>query len=169
MRGNPPKHPDRAQGHRRRRGFLLLPPSPVVEVRDTPPAPEGLDDATLAWWRDVWASPVARAWDAVKDGQAIARLARLYVEERELQTLAAGSPVVRGSTGSPVVHPALRAVKTTRRLILDLESACGLSPRAGLSLGLQMGAARRNLTDLSREASERARRRRPTTARKPRR
>jgi hypothetical protein len=91
MPGPPPK----PVGQRRRRNAGAKPvalPAAGAKARKAPALPlEGITEGTRAWWKTVWASPMAHAWlDA--DVPALVRLAslvnRVHTETASASTLA---------------------------------------------------------------------------------
>jgi hypothetical protein len=73
MPGPPPK----PAGQRRRRNTVTAPVTlPSAGSRRKPPPLASVSAGTRAWWKTIWASPMAAAW-LDSDVPGLARLARL--------------------------------------------------------------------------------------------
>ena len=125
----------------------------VVDIRayrghDIPPAPAGVLKATEKWLEAFWGSELAAATLAATDTPAVERLATLYDLRRRAYRSVAKSPLVEGSQGQEVLNPLARQMSAWDAEIRQLEDRFGLTPRSRLSLGLQLGAAKKTLEDL---------------------
>ena len=116
---------------------------------DRPDPPAGLAAALVDEWDDYFASELAQATFAPTDLPALRRLWRIKHEVLSLQAHVDEEPIVRGSRGQPVPHPAIRVRNALLAMIQQLEDRFGLNPRSRLSLGLDLGRPQRTLDDLS--------------------
>ena len=66
--------------------------------------------------------------------------------------------LVEGSQGQPRINPLFTTIATMDAEIRQLEDRFGLSPRARLALGIQLGEAHRSLADLNAAFLEEVRR-----------
>jgi P27 family predicted phage terminase small subunit len=110
--------------------------------------------ATRDWWAEFWASELAAATLADTDGPAIERLATLYDLRRRALKSIKKQPLVDGSQGQKVLNPLARQMSTWDAEIRQLEDRFGLTPRSRLNLGLQLGAAKKQLDDLARDFTD---------------
>jgi P27 family predicted phage terminase small subunit len=149
MPGPAPKPEHLRQGHRKRPALTVSGPSVPVDV---PAPPSGLLKVTSARWDAFWRSPVAAAADPVTDLPAVERLFRAYDEVERAGRAFRKGRIVQGSTGQPVLNPLSRYIAQLTSEITGLEDRLGLTPKARLALGIQMGEARRSLNDLIQEA-----------------
>jgi phage terminase small subunit len=117
-----------------------------------PAPPAGLLKATGARWATFWTSPVAAAADPVTDLPAVERLFRAYDEVERAGRAFRKQRIVPGSTGQPTLNPLGRYIAQLTSEITALEDRLGLTPKARLALGIQMGEARRTLDDLIAQA-----------------
>ena len=144
MPGPVPKLPEKRQRRNKRPEVRVLP-----FVGSAPPAPpSGLLKATVARWEAYWASPVAAAADRVTDLPALERLFRSYDEVERAGRAFRRERIVAGSTGQPTLNPLGRYIAQLTTEITGLEDRLGLTPKARLALGIQLGEARRSLNDL---------------------
>ncbi len=116
---------------------------------DRPDPPAGLAAALVTEWNAYFESPLAQATYGVTDFPALSRLWRMKHEVFDLQTHIDEEPIVRGSRGQPVPHPAIRVRNASLGMIQTLEDRFGLNPRSRMSLGLDFGRPQRTLDDLS--------------------
>ncbi len=116
---------------------------------ERPDPPGGLAPALVGEWDDYFASELAQATYGVTDFAALSRLWRMKHEVLDLQTHIDEEPIVRGSRGQPVPHPAIRVRNAVMAMIQQLEDRFGLNPRSRSSLGLDFGRPQRTLDDLS--------------------
>ncbi len=116
---------------------------------ERPDPPAGLAAALVGEWDDYFASELAQATYGVTNFPALSRLWRMKHEVLELQTHIDEEPIVRGSRGQPVPHPAIRVRNAVMAMIQQLEDRFGLNPRSRSSLGLDFGRPQRTLDDLS--------------------
>jgi phage terminase small subunit len=148
MPGPAPKPEHKRQGHRTRPSLAVVPPSPAVDV---PSPPSGLLKVTTGRWEAFWSSPVASAADPVSDLPAIERLFRAYDEVERAGRAFRKQRIVPGSTGQPTLNPLGKYIAQLTTEITGLEDRLGLTPKARLALGIQLGEARRSLNDLINE------------------
>jgi len=116
---------------------------------ERPDPPAGLAPALVGEWDDYFASELAQATFAPTDLPALRRLWRMKHEVLNLQTHIDEEPIVRGSRGQPVPHPAIRVRNALLAMIQQLEDRFGLNPRSRSSLGIDFGRPQRTLDDLS--------------------
>ena len=144
------KRPDRRQG----RGTADLKAVPdLANSRDTP-APPRIDGRQLLKvtrdaWDTYWASELP-AYATDSDRPALVRLFTMYdLRERMQRTLLADGPFTTGSTGQLVSHPAAKELAALDARIVALEDRFGLSPKARLGLGIDLGRATRSLEGIN--------------------
>lgn len=133
---------------------------PSTSDRPVPPVPRPPGGGTVRaavrdWWRDFWRSPLAELVDRTADVPALTRLALLYDERIRAEAAYRRAPTSTGSTGQLTLSPFAREIASLDGRILALEDRFGLSPKARLDLGAQLGAAAQGLETLNR-AIERA-------------
>lgn len=123
-------------------------------VANPPDAPKKWLKITKDAWADFWTQDVARA--VVKsDLPALRRLFELRdLEERLMRKAAEENYVTVGSTGQPVIHPALKQADALRAEIRNLEDRFGLTPASRAKLGIDHSKLRRSLSDLAQEAAQ---------------
>ena len=88
-------------------------------------------------WSELWSSPVA-AYFKPTDVPSLRRLFMLRSRLVEALELADADPVVRGSTGQPILSPWFAEVHRLEAEIERLEDRFGLTPQARLRLGIQI-------------------------------
>lgn len=115
----PPPNPNR-----RRRNVAASARQLTAPKGRAPKCPQGLSPERRAWWKQVWASPVASAWLPI-DVPVVERLARL---------------MDRVSTDDDGGYRALTEVR-------QLEDRLGLSPMARLKLQWKMPEDRQAVVD----------------------
>lgn len=149
MPGPLPKPAERRQ---RRNGRPALAP---LDGRSTlsPEPPGGLLAATRASWRALWASPLASTF-VESDLPALGRLFDLIDERARVVRVARRSRLVPGSKAQPVTNPLIGYISTLDTEIRNLEDRFGLTPKARLALGIQLGEAHRSLSALNRRFLE---------------
>ena len=114
-----------------------VPECPVVELAEI-----------RDWWQAFWTSDLVAVVGADTDIPAVRRLATLMdLRERALRA-AQEEMMVVGSTGQWVENPLAKAMSRYDVEIRNLEDRFGLTPRARLNLGVQLGQARKSLEDL---------------------
>jgi terminase small subunit-like protein len=143
---------DRAQGHRPHVSLTLHTGTP----REGHAAPPGLLPEIAARWKEFWGSEFSQLVDWDRDQDALRALYRLYDLRRRLEVAAESGVFVAGSQEQPVLNPALRQITTVDAAILAREQQFGLTPKSAAALGLTIGALKRTVEDLNREANERA-------------
>jgi hypothetical protein len=141
--GRIPKPAGKAVGHRDHTVLALTPPRSTA----VPPAPAGLQKATVRRWEGFWRSPVAAAADRVTDLPVIERLFVHYDELDRVGRAFRKQRVIAGRCGE-TMSPLFRYYTWLASEIRSCEDRLGLSPRARLSLGVALGEAKRSLHDL---------------------
>ena len=126
----------------------------VVDLRgfgpvDVPEPPAAVRFEISEWWYSYFASDVAMVTYTPSDLAALTRLATLYELRAEAFDQGSVNPVVRGGNNQQMEHPLLKALRGYDSAIDRLEDRFGLTPRARLNLGLQIGAATKQLSDLA--------------------
>lgn len=121
-----------------------------------PVAPDNLLPETREIWESFFRSPLAGAVDETHL-PALERLFSLIDErERAYRAIQATERIVTGSTGQPVLNPLYKLIQSFDVEIRNLEDRFGLNPKAGLSLGVQLGEAKKTLDDLNRALDDEA-------------
>jgi P27 family predicted phage terminase small subunit len=112
--------------------------------------PEGLLISTQGLWRKFWKSALAGAMEPESDTGAIVRLFTLYDERERAFRAYRRKRLIEGSQGQMVLNPMARAMSVFDAEIRQLEDRLGLTPRARLQLGIQLGEAAKSLQELNR-------------------
>ena len=81
------------RGHRTSRDLVFL----DLPADTAPRCPTGLLPETRKYWRALWGSRVACAWDRASDLPAVTRYIRLLDRWLRYDALVAQTPLVRGS------------------------------------------------------------------------
>lgn len=117
--------------------------APVVYEGRAPRVPVHLGRVGREAWRTIW-SAGSGAYSPETDRYVILRYCELH--DRRATLLAAveneGLMTV-GSTGQPVVHPAMRYVESTEKELRAIETVIGFTPEARMRLGIVAAEARR--------------------------
>ncbi len=124
--------------------------------RMAPEPPAGLLDASLKSWERLWSSPLASTF-VDSDVPALARLFELRDERARASKASRRARLVAGSKGQPRLSPLISYIAQLDAEIRHLEDRFGLTPRARLSLGIQLGEAHRSLAELNAEFLEQER------------
>ena len=122
----------------------------TARARLAPAPPTGLLQASQAAWVRLWASPLASTFTE-SDVPALERLFQLRDERARAFRAARRQRLVAGSTGQPRLSPLVTYVATLDAETRHLEDRFGLTPRARLTLGIQLGEAHRSLGELNAE------------------
>ena len=104
--------------------------------RRVPKVPVELTPSSKRWWRKLWNSGVAKAWDEVADNGLVTRLFEVYAEIDRL-----------------VIYHSLEVQAELRKLrkeALEMEVQLGLTPMARARLGLVIGEAKLTAHELNR-------------------
>ena len=101
----------------------------------TPDPPTNLGDIGQGLWATLW--NLGAGVYQTTDQWAIERWCSLQERRRELLAVVAAEGLMTvGSTGQPVVHPAIRMVDTIEGRLPNLEASLGLTPESRLRLGI---------------------------------
>jgi hypothetical protein len=152
MRGRPRKMPDRVQGHYRPPRMTVS--TSLAIARPVPPLPTGLSRTLAARWARWWRSPVARAVDWDRDGEAVERLFANYELQAKLRKSVKRRLFVDGSQGQPILNPAAKHLVAVEAAIRQDEMQFGRTPRAAAQLGVTIGDLQKTVEDLNRDASD---------------
>ena len=106
---------------------------------------------TKEWWNNFWDSDLATAIDIKSDLPVLERLASLMDERERIFKQAKKDRLVVGSQGQVVLNPLYSALLKIDAEIRNLEDRIGLNPKARVSLGIQIGQAKKSLADLNSE------------------
>lgn len=118
-------------------------PAPVVYEGRAPRVPGHLKTAGREVWRAVWSAGMG-AFSPESDRNIILRYCELHDRRADLlAAVEADGLMTVGSTGQPVVHPAMRYVESTEKELRAIESTIGFTPEARLRLGLVAAEARK--------------------------
>ena len=107
--------------------------------------------STKIWWNSFWQSDLSTAIDIKTDLPVIERLASLMDERERVFRQAKKDRLVVGSQGQVVLNPLYKALLSLDAEIRQLEDRIGLNPKARVSLGIQIGQAKKTLADLNTE------------------
>jgi hypothetical protein len=114
-----------------------------VKGNRTPLLPEA-----ARWWRTIWRSRPAAAWDREADLGTLTRYILMFDSWLRLDGLYAAAPIVKGSKGGLVENPAGVAARRLDAALKAFEDRYGLQPRARIALGLAMSEGLATLEDL---------------------
>ncbi len=109
---------------------------------------------TKLWWEQFWSSDLATAIDVKSDLNTVIRLATLIDERERIYKQAKKDRLVVGSKGQVVLNPLYSALLKIDAEIRQMEDRIGLSPKARVSLGIQIGQMKKSLDDLNSELEE---------------
>ena len=109
---------------------------------------------TKNWWEEFWTSDLASAIDTKSDQVAVYRLATLIDERERIYKLAKKDRLVVGSKGQVVLNPLYSAMLKIDAEIRQLEDRIGMNPKSRISLGIQLGQAKKTLADLNADLEE---------------
>lgn len=144
--GRFPKPKEKRQGRHNPREDLQLIDVGNVEI---PEFPEGVNEDLRESWEEYWRSPLAQATDTTNKLKVVTRLWQLY-DLRDKHYLAyRNNPLVKGSTGQPVVNPLGKQMQALDSQILQIEDRIGLNPKAQIHLGVQWAQGQNQLMDLA--------------------
>ena len=102
----------------------------------TPDPPDTLGELGRGLWSILWG--LGAGGYQPTDHWVIERWANLQERRRHLLALIVAEGLMTvGSTGQPVVHPALKMVDAIEGRLPTLEASLGLTPESRLRLGLQ--------------------------------
>lgn len=125
----------------------------VPLARPTPPPPHPTNRkllaATVRAWTTFWASPMSALVDDA-DMLSLGRLFHMYDMRERLERMMLDAPVVAGSKGQPVLHPAAAEIASLDGRIDRLEPRFGITPKGRLELGITFGAASKSLEEMNR-------------------
>ncbi|MGW6313830.1 phage terminase small subunit P27 family [Streptomyces sp. NPDC055099] len=108
-----------------------------------PRAPGHLGNTGKEIWRSVWQAG-SGAYSPDTDRNLILRYAELYDRRSQLlDAVDADGLMTIGSTGQPVVHPAMRYVESTEKELRAIETVIGFTPEARMRLGIVAAEARK--------------------------
>ncbi len=142
MMGRPAKHPSQRQGHHRKAALEAVQKQAGRRVPPIPAFERGLFGArTRALWRGLWRSPSAMHWDPEADVVPLARYLLQVEEWQRHQQLVRKAPVVRGSMDQLRANPLTASMRELEREMRATEEQFGISPRARLSLGMEIRPA----------------------------
>lgn len=117
--------------------------APVVYEGRAPRAPAHLGNTGKEIWRSVWQAG-SGAYSPDTDRNLILRYAELYDRRSQLMdAVDADGLMTIGSTGQPVVHPAMRYVESTEKELRAIETVIGFTPEARMRLGIVAAEARK--------------------------
>ncbi len=101
----------------------------------TPDPPADLGGIGQDLWTILW--DLGSGVYQTTDQWAISRWCSLQERRQELLAVVAAEGLMTvGSTGQPVVHPAIRMVDTIEGRLPNLEASLGLTPESRLRLGI---------------------------------
>jgi len=134
--GNRPKNPELREGHANEGTTLdRAKPSGRTVKAKAPRCPATITSkAGRKMWREIWALG-ASVYIEGRDRIVITRYVELQERRTELVE-AIGEWTSVGSNGQIVLHPLARMLTTLEQQLVPLEDRLGLSPEAGLRLGI---------------------------------
>ena len=119
-----------------------------------PPAPPGLLKITKTAWDSYWQSPMTVVVRIDADLPDLVRLFTLMDERERAYRGYRKERLIEGSTGQRVINPLARAMVSFDAEIRQLSDRFGLTPKARLHLGIDMGRARKGLADVNAELDD---------------
>lgn len=131
----PLTHPALLRGHRTGRDLVAIGHRPVVPP---PTAPKALLPETKRYWRMLWQSRVASAWDRESDLVAVTRYIKLLDRWLRFDALVTQAPLVRGSKDQLRANPLSLRMDAIEGQVRGLEEQLGLTPAARLRLGISL-------------------------------
>lgn len=141
-----PKAESRRQNRANQRSDLVLHADAETTV---PPFPDGLSEELRESWEGYWSSPIANATEQGSKLKIVTRLWQLYDLREKHYLLYRNNPLVKGSTGQPVINPLGKQMQALDSQILQMEDRLGLNPKAQLYLGVQWAQGQHQLMDLA--------------------
>jgi P27 family predicted phage terminase small subunit len=129
------KDPALLRGHRPQRGLVRLDRAPAVAP---PRCPKDILPETRRFWRELWGSRVANAWDRESDLPAVTRYIRLLDRWLRYDGLVSQTPLVRGSKDQVRPNPLAPRMDAIEGQVSALEEQLGLTPAARLRLGISL-------------------------------
>ena len=139
-RGPLAKKPSERQ-NRNPHKLVVLPPAPPI-APPIPAPPEGLLLSSVARWNEFWSSDVARVVDRLAHISSLRDWVRAVDERDRVVPVLHQAPIVRGSTGQPVLNPLAQYAVQLDAQIARAERDFGMTPGAAARLGLTVGQAR---------------------------
>lgn len=147
-----PKPPAQRQRRNDRGDVGILPAAKPGGIAPLPQ--QAWTRATVASWREYWASPVSSLVNRQSDLEAVYRMFDYRDELRRAMQAYRAQRVSIGSMGQPKPSPYLEIVARMEKMILPLEDRYGLSALARLRLGAQLGDATKSLAEMNALAYE---------------
>jgi hypothetical protein len=168
--GRPPKNPDQKVGHYQPTALIGevvdAPPPPLFICPEPPLMPDGtelLPEMKLLW-EAYWFSPVVHATDLFDADGHISRdsvqrpVLMDWIRARNrlemVQKITTKTPLVKGSTGQPVLNPLVALEAQLRQVINRCEEVLGLTPLHAARLGITKGTEQMTASALNRELNE---------------
>lgn len=147
----PKKPPARRVDRRSSRAPLELIDGDGGQLAAIPPAPPGLLRVTKLAWGSFWTSALTVVVRLDTDLPGLVRLFTLYDERERAYRGYRKERLIQGSQGQRVINPLARALVSFDAEIRQLEDRFGLTPKARLLLGIDIGRARKGLQEVNAE------------------
>lgn len=123
---------------------------PGQEQRPVPKPPVGLLASSRRIWRELFASPVARAIDLRADLFKLQRWIQAVDEYQRVSEVFRKARLVKGSTGQPVLNPLGTYLVNLESQITRMETEFGVGPLSRMRLGIATGQAALTADELNR-------------------
>jgi P27 family predicted phage terminase small subunit len=130
---------------------LELPAAGQLRKFGLPRRPEGWQPESGRAWRALWDDAVSSAWTSA-DRPVLLMLVDAFDRRVRMLRDADADPVVKGSQGQPVEHPAYAVAAGQYQVVKDCLAQLGAGPLNRARLGYSIGAAKLTLMDLARQA-----------------
>ena len=150
----PKKPANRRVDRRQSRSNLELVEGDAKLLAKIPPAPPRLLKITKIAWESYWTSTLTAVVRLDTDLPALVRLFTLYDERERAYRGYRSERLVKGSQDQLVLNPLARAMAVFDTEIRQLEDRFGLTPKARLALGIDLGRARKGLAEVNAELDD---------------
>jgi P27 family predicted phage terminase small subunit len=127
---------------------------PSHEKPDPPKCPVGLLATSRKIWRELFASPLARAIDVQADLFKLTRWIGAVDEYQRCAAVFRKARLVKGSTGQPVLNPLSGYLVNLEATITRIETEFGMGPLSRMRLGIATGQAALTAEELNRRLDE---------------
>lgn len=148
MPGGRPRKPESIR--QRTHALPALTILPGQKQLAAPKAPVGLLAPSRRIWRELFASPVARAIDIKADLFKLQRWIGAVDEYQRVSAIFKAARLVNGSTRQPVLNPLAAYLANLEATISRIEVEFGMGPLSRMRLGIATGQAALTADELNR-------------------